>query len=442
MYVRILHGGGATSVTQTNDTDNHQTLKRKYIGTEMEWTVNKSRRTGDCMPTPTPQDCIGFIAEAWSDPQLHADAAKGFKRTGCLNNLDGTEDDEIVREAGYFWNHLKMGKKRDAMVHFVKAEVAAGRLKWTPEDINGLIPLYPKTGKMDKLEEFMDDEYPALEDGEQAYLSDDEDEEGDDSSDDSKLGEASSQEDACSASDLGEGSSAQLAVTDEEAIWAHGLNERLRVYDEAKELMRSISDRAAMVNLDRAIHTERRRMRATKAAPVLRALHDKITAENEECVKSHREAMQQREEAAKRQRLEKSAKALEERVRKANKAIKDAQDIAECSAALKNYAPEGLGQGKKNGGGEEFKKRRYEVMERIALRGCPLTSQQRNDWKWFKPAWDAKMAPEHDKAWGITFAGMMKGILEKLEEGAASAVVDFMYSEIQRVLPAAEVLRI
>ena len=67
-----------------------------------------------------------------------------------------------------------MPSKRKKIIHDVDVEYEAGRLRWTPTHIKALMVPYPKTGHMDIIQEFQDDEYPQLEKGEKAADSEEE----------------------------------------------------------------------------------------------------------------------------------------------------------------------------------------------------------------------------------------------------------------------------
>ena len=62
----------------------------------------------------------------------------------------------------------------------------------------------------------------------------------------------------------------------------------------------------------------------------------------------------------------------------------------ETRHARRRYAVDMLGQGKNNTGGEAARNLRWEVLDRLARIGTGLSSAQKNDWKWFKMAWDER----------------------------------------------------
>ena len=75
--------------------------------------------------------------------------------------------------------------------------------------------------------------------------------------------------------------------------------------------------------------------------------------------------------------------------------------------------------------------------------GVGLSPGQRNDWAWFKIAWDAKMVNEHGEEWGSTFAGWMQQVLDEMtQEGGSNAFSSFVHRETLRCLSDQPALRI
>ena len=98
MYVVIIHGGGATGVTQTNDVGLHQHLRRDYVNLEMADLTRLSRTSPKAVHIPRPEQCIEWMASVWQRRELHVRAAKSYKGTGITNRLDAGEDNLIVKD--------------------------------------------------------------------------------------------------------------------------------------------------------------------------------------------------------------------------------------------------------------------------------------------------------------------------------------------------------
>ena len=75
---------------------------------------------------------------------------------------------------------------------------------------------------------------------------------------------------------------------------------------------------------------------------------------------------------------------------------------------------------------------RYEVLEKMAKLGSGLIPAQKNDWAWFREAWDEKMCEEHAQEWGKTFSEWMQKLLDDLGDGVANAFSVFMHDETMR----------
>ena len=69
-------------------------------------------RDGAVVPQLRQEDCIDIMVDVVSNMQPHLNAAKGYLRTGMTVDLDGLQDEEVVREAG-----VLMGRARDAYPH-------------------------------------------------------------------------------------------------------------------------------------------------------------------------------------------------------------------------------------------------------------------------------------------------------------------------------------
>ena len=63
--------------------------------------------------------------------------------------------------------------------------------------------------------------------------------------------------------------------------------------------------------------------------------------------------------------------------------------------------------------------------------GSGLPDAQKNDFPWWKDAWDDHMVAQHGANWASTFAGWIQNILIATDSTAFSK---FMYDETVRVL--------
>ena len=85
-YICVTHGGGASMVCQTNDTDFHLNVRRRFIERQTAKTIEKVRRTGGGLVDLTKQECVEVMAEVMCERDLHLQAYRGYKCTGttCL----------------------------------------------------------------------------------------------------------------------------------------------------------------------------------------------------------------------------------------------------------------------------------------------------------------------------------------------------------------------
>ena len=149
-YVLVVHGGGTTPVAQTVDTDYNQHAKRHYTNLESAELIDQFRESAVAVPKIPPRHACDLMHLVASRKDIHAQAADGFKKTGATIDLDGSEDNLVVREAGIFWNSLHMRAVVDKEIKNVREEVEAGRLSWTFKAVQGLICQYPSHRAADK----------------------------------------------------------------------------------------------------------------------------------------------------------------------------------------------------------------------------------------------------------------------------------------------------
>ena len=194
-----------------------------------------------------------------------------------------------------------------------------------------------------------------------------------------------------------------------------------------------------------SIDRQRRRMRALcrEDKNVALALMDRSqrAAEQEQLLVRRAEEAHKVDLTAKR--IKASVQAAEQELKRKRAALRELEDALETKHAMKTFTPELLGQGQKRAGGARGHKARSDVLDRLASLGVGLSPGQRNDWAWFKTAWDAKMVNEHDQEWGSTFAGWMQQVLDEMtQEGGSNAFSTFVHRETLRCFSDQPALRI
>ena len=116
--------------------------------------------------------------------------------------------------------------------------------------------------------------------------------------------------------------------------------------------------------------------------------------------------------------------------------------MLQANHAIKQYSLEDLGKGRKRGGGVVARKRRWEVLDRLARLGQGLSPAQRNDSGWFKDALDARMPREHGDIWPEMFMGWMQRLMGENENGEANACSVSVHNEKRRCFDGVLALRV
>ena len=238
---------------------------------------------------------------------------------------------------------------------------------------------------------------------------DDDGEQGDDasSSEDSESdAESKGHVDAAVAGDVGESSGKQGAQTDpvdiadlqvvhsseSQADAPHQAQSTTAALETSLESLRAIGSLKAAQALERELKQERRRTRALlQCDPAVADAFSRVRRlEAQEALQQQRLVAQQNE------RKRAAAKAIADRnaavaeLKRTKKAIQDLEGTLASKHAIKSYTLESLGAKTTNGGGAKAKKNRFEVLDRLARLNAGLSVGQKNDWQWFKDAWDEK----------------------------------------------------
>ena len=110
-------------------------------------------------------------------------------------------------------------------------------------------------------------------------------------------------------------------------------------------------------------------------------------------------------------KLNEEAKAATALLKKRKRELEDAEAVLQAKHAINNFSLEDLGKGRSRGGGVPAKKKRWVVLDRLSRLDQGLSPAQRNDFIWFKDAWDARMLQEHGDEWPETFTRWMQRLL-------------------------------
>ena len=75
-YICFTHGGGASMVAQTNDTDHHAHVRKRFIELQTDLMIRKARRMGGGMVDLTPEENLDIMIQVMSDQNLITCASK------------------------------------------------------------------------------------------------------------------------------------------------------------------------------------------------------------------------------------------------------------------------------------------------------------------------------------------------------------------------------
>ena len=142
-------------------------------------------------------------------------------------------------------------------------------------------------------------------------------------------------------------------------------------------------------------------------------------------------------------KLREAAVAATALLKKRKREIEDAEDVLHAKHAAKQFTVEGLGKGATTKRClDAAKKRRWEVLDRLARLGQGLSPAQRNDFGWFKETWDSRMLQEYGDSWPEVFMGWMQQLLGENEKGVANAFSLFVHNETRRCFDGVSALRV
>ena len=148
----------------------------------------------------------------------------------------------------------------------------------------------------------------------------------------------------------------------------------------------------AVINLENEIRKEKKRMRAfSREDPeVLLALAQR---------RDHEEAQERQRQQAiavanaktlRAAKMKQEIKDAEGLLKKRKQEILEAESLLEMKHTVKTFSLEDLGHGRSRGGGPSGRKRRHDVLDRLHRNCGGLSPAQKNDFAWWKDAWDER----------------------------------------------------
>ena len=444
-YILLIHGGGATPTSQTPDTDLNEHVRREYSKEESVLLLEKMR-DGVVVPKASPEECCEIMRRVLSNPLLHVAAAKGYKKVGQSIDVWGSEDNQVCREAGVFWNErttdgfANMRQKMDRELAAVAGEAA--EMPMNQRSMDRLITPYPKRKEADKILEALGEDFShdAIHDDTPENKGDSD---GETASEDEPVENASEQpgdhvhaavagDEVENADGEGDADIGAVALTAEQSEEMQAVHMKVAALQEALGALKSVGAVKAMRGLEVELKDERRRERTLSQTDpnVAQAFQRRRQLEDQATARKRALAQQLNDTLQATARAEKERKTAVAALKKQKQAILDFEALCEVKHAMKTFTADSLGQGSANAGGPACRKRRLEVLERMARGGSGLSPGQKNDWAWFCAAWDNAMVAEHKDHWGKLFAEWMQGVLDS---GEGNAFSKFVYNETRRV---------
>ena len=399
-------------------------------------------RNGVVVPKTSATKCIDMMMTVLNNPQLHINAAQGYKSTGATVALDGSEDHLVVKEAGEFFRRLDMRRKIDEEVRTVRHEVAEKRLFWTYKDVKSLIKEYPKRKGDEILAangedwELVDGECP-YEDAEEEAASEVADAgsdagsiNGDDGGAEPELHAEASQNEV--ADDADAAMSCELpTVPDAAADAMRDSNVALEGFHEAIEILKRCGAVKAVHHLEAEVRKElkRQRLNAQQDPAVAGALAELKAAKAADERRRIMTVIEANRNEKKLARIRKEKMEADAKLKLKQKELVSVEAVLEAKHAIKRFAPSDLGDGHPKAKGEKGRKLRFEVLDRLSRLGTGLSPAQRNDWAWFRNSWDTKMVEIYKDKWAQTFCGWMQHCLDDIADGNCNAFSIFVHRE-------------
>lgn len=454
-YILLIHGGGATPVGQTCDTDLNQPVRCDY-GNKEACILIEQMRSGRVVPKLSHKECMLLMFEVLSNPELHKQAAEGYKKVGQSIDLHGKEDALVCREAGVFWNeettdgYQSMRPKIDSELAAVADEFKSGGIAWCQKDIRRLITPYPSHKKADAIlarlgDDFYHDDIQGIDDnGDDTAVAEGDHDAPDSSSDGSGDddaavagdGEPAGHVDAAVAGDDEQTSGVEdmeiVPLSASQADAVHEVRITIAALESASATLQAIGSVRGVQVLMAEVQKEKRKERrlVTESPAVADAFFRLRRAEENDNI------MKKSLNAKQNDRKREAAKAIADRdtavadLKRTRISIQELENLRASKYAIKSFTLAALGEGTGNAGGAKAKKNRFDVLDRLARIKVGLSAGQKNDWPWFKEAWDKAMVTQHAEHWAARFAEWVQSVLDDDDSNAFSL---FVYNETCRV---------
>ncbi len=400
------------------------THTKAYQNLEMDDQFHQLEQDPHGCPYRRADDCLLDLVACWEDEALHLAALKGWKANMIVNALDGSEDHLASQEMAQFWAETNMDTVRKGIVNEMTHEFEAGRLQWAFECVYGWVLPHAATGYMDVYEEGQEDEGQD-DDVNRAPWNDcrgaspngsDEEIEGNLV----PMSEVQQKETADHLARLADLDKASQGVGAKEPAVAKA------IASVRAQVLRAASGRCQCdAVVAQAVRQGQKRQQARLEQERRRAHHRRTQLDAD---KKARERADERAMASIRRAANTVADDRRKIIEQKNK-LRETQARNERRDALHRakhaYTLAELGQGHAKGGTAEHKKRRMDILRRVARLGDDLPDAEAADFtRWVKRL-DDQMQFQHQGAWPLRFQVEMNRIINAIKEGNNRAFVSY-----------------
>ena len=448
-YVLILIGGGVTGVMQVMDTHLHYSLSQRYTEIEMLDLLEQERANPTGCPSRSRESCCRDLLAAWRHPPLHEMGRRGWYDNCLANALDGSEDQMGRGVAGQLWHQMGMANLRDQALADVDTEWQAGRLRW--RDVKRIIEPFPRRGQLDVLVEGQDDEGDPDEIHRGAAAWDDAVGESDDD-DPQDGGDGAASAVPKSSLSIQEAVGTHLSLAQQKSMAV--AREHLVTLQNIREEAKGLPNPRVLQMIDGILYQcKRKAMGSDQADAEVASTLRATTVGDEERVRVMHEAAKavQGSQAVaakavdapkKKRRLATSPKTAME----STKTVRTHDLVTHTKRWLgrhvqlhvpRQFHSGDLGQGQKSGGTQKHYKARFELFVRVVNRFDNLKPVIINNLDRYFHRIDTLRRRDRfgwiSESYGSRFRNEMQDLLDALERGEMSALVDWIRTWIERV---------
>ena len=274
----------------------------------------------------------------------------------------------------------------------VAKEVESKGLTWCQRDVKRLITPYPPNKKVDRIlvalaEDHYHDDIHAMEEEvdevDEAHATSDSDV-------DDELVETVEPVDDELVDEAADGSGMNTLLSAEQADEVHKVESTIAALEATIDTLRAIGAVRGVQCIQDELDKEKRKVRTlVQESPAVAESFLRLRrAEDVETLRMKRLADQQRERKRDATIAIADKDAAVAELRQTKRKIQEMESVSASKHALKTFTMEALGDGSANAGGGKGKKKRSEVLDRLRNGRAGLSAGQKNDWPWFKEAWD------------------------------------------------------